>query len=39
MIHLHDLYALDGMRRGTDTASYINEIAEFGRTGKDPWRI
>ncbi len=75
MIHLHDVYALDGrdpntytnilwcfglhdrpwverpvfgqlrymslegMRRKTDTAAYIDEIAEIERTGKDPWRI
>ena len=27
---------LDGMKRKTDTVSYINEIAELTRTGKDP---
>jgi deoxyribodipyrimidine photo-lyase len=31
--------SFDGMRRKTDTAAYINEIAELERTGKDPWRI
>lgn len=27
---------LDGMKRKTDTVSYMNEIAELVRTGKDP---
>lgn len=31
--------SLDGMRRKTDTASYMSEIAELERTGKDPFRI
>jgi deoxyribodipyrimidine photo-lyase len=48
MIHLHDIYALDGrdpnmslhgMRRKTDTEAYIAEIAGLERTGRDLWRI
>ena len=31
--------SLDGMRRKTDTAAYIAEIAELERTGKDAYRI
>jgi hypothetical protein len=29
--------SLDGMRRKTDTAAYIGEIAEMERTGIDAW--
>ena len=31
--------SLDGMKRKTDTAAYINEIAELERTGKDTYAI
>jgi deoxyribodipyrimidine photo-lyase len=31
--------SLDGMKRKTDTAAYINEIAEMERTGKDPYAL
>jgi deoxyribodipyrimidine photo-lyase len=31
--------SLDGMKRKTDTAAYINEIAELERTGRDPYAI
>ncbi len=31
--------SLDGMKRKTDTAAYINEVAELERTGKDPYAI
>jgi deoxyribodipyrimidine photo-lyase len=31
--------SFDGLRRKTDTSTYINEIEELERTGKDPWRI
>jgi deoxyribodipyrimidine photo-lyase len=31
--------SLDGMRRKTDTAAYINEIGDLERTGKDVFRI
>lgn len=31
--------SLEGMRRKTDTAAYIQELAEIERTGRDPRRI
>ena len=31
--------SFDGMKRKTDTAAYIDEIAELERTGKDPYAI
>ena len=31
--------SLDGMKRKTDTATYINEIAALERSGKDPYAI
>jgi deoxyribodipyrimidine photo-lyase len=31
--------SLDGMKRKTDTAAYINEIAALERSGKDPYAI
>jgi deoxyribodipyrimidine photo-lyase len=31
--------SLDGMKRKTDTAAYINEIVELERTGRDPYAI
>jgi hypothetical protein len=31
--------SLNGMRTKTDTAAYIEEIAELERTGTDPYRL
>jgi hypothetical protein len=39
MIHLHDRYALDGMKRKTGVDAYIREIEYIERTGADPFEV